>query len=149
MLQIDKDSSSTILNLEKAELNLGSNNSLSEESRYEGNTVCFTGQLSSSVKGQLIDREFAHSLAIEKGLIVKKGVSKKLDLLVVADPNSQSSKARKARDYGVKIIAEAVSKQVSYKHGFRVPVGQRVFQDWFQKYGDMLRTGLHNPMKKL
>ena len=56
----------------------------------------------------LIDREFAHSLAIEKGLIVKKGVSKKLDLLVVADPNSQSSKARKARDYGVKIIAEAV-----------------------------------------
>lgn len=108
LLQIDKDSSSTILNLEKAELNLGSNNSLSEESRYEGNTVCFTGQLSSSVKGQLIDREFAHSLAIEKGLIVKKGVSKKLDLLVVADPNSQSSKARKARDYGVKIIAEAV-----------------------------------------
>ena len=46
-----------------------------------------------------------------------------------------------------KIIAEAVSKQVSYDHGFKVHVGQRAFQDWFQKYEDVLRTGLHNPMK--
>jgi len=103
LLQIDKEISNTILDLEKAELN-----TISEESNYGGESVCFTGQLSSSLNGQLIDKELAHSLAIEKGLIVKKHVSKKLDLLVVADPNSQSRKARKARDYGVKIIAEIV-----------------------------------------
>ena len=107
LLQLDKEISNTILDLEKAELKLGAN-TLSEESNYGGESVCFTGQLSSSLNGQLIDKELAHSLAIEKGLIVKKQVSKKLDLLVVADPNSQSIKARKARDYGVKIIAEIV-----------------------------------------
>ena len=41
-------------------------------------------------------------------LIVKHNVSKGLDLLVVADPDSQSGKARKARELGVRVMAEAV-----------------------------------------
>ncbi|MCF8231713.1 MAG: hypothetical protein K9J27_05930 [Bacteroidales bacterium] len=32
--------------------------------------------------------------------------SKKLDYLVTADPNSLSGKARKAREYGIRILAE-------------------------------------------
>jgi len=35
-------------------------------------------------------------------------VTKKLDLLVVSDPNTQSGEARKARNYGTRILAEAV-----------------------------------------
>jgi DNA polymerase-3 subunit epsilon len=108
LLQIDKEASSTILDLEKAELELGKYVSSAGAHKFVGSTVCFTGQLCSKLNGRLIDRELAHSLAIENGLIVKQGVSKKLDLLVVADPNSQSSKARKARAYGTKIMAEAV-----------------------------------------
>jgi DNA polymerase-3 subunit epsilon len=33
-------------------------------------------------------------------------VTKKLDLLVLADPNSTSGKARQAREYGVRLVAE-------------------------------------------
>ncbi len=39
-------------------------------------------------------------------MTVLKGVTKKLDVLVLADPKSQSGKARKARKYGTRLIAE-------------------------------------------
>jgi DNA polymerase-3 subunit epsilon len=35
-------------------------------------------------------------------------VTKELDLLVVADPNTQSGKAKKARKYGTRIVHEPV-----------------------------------------
>jgi DNA polymerase-3 subunit epsilon len=35
-------------------------------------------------------------------------VTKKLDLLVVADPDTQSGKAQKARKYGIRIMHEPV-----------------------------------------
>ena len=41
-------------------------------------------------------------------MIVAPRVTKTLDLLVVADPDSLSSKARKAYQYGTRIMAEAV-----------------------------------------
>ncbi|MBI9034401.1 MAG: hypothetical protein JEZ03_08020 [Bacteroidales bacterium] len=73
-----------------------------------GKSVCFTGQLLSQLDGHPIDRASAQELAIERGLIVKSGISKNLDFLVVADPNSLSGKARKAREIGIKLIAEPV-----------------------------------------
>jgi DNA polymerase III subunit epsilon len=33
-------------------------------------------------------------------------ISRKLDLLVLADPHSQSTKAHKARELGIKLVAE-------------------------------------------
>jgi len=39
-------------------------------------------------------------------MIFAPRVTKKLDMLVVADPNSMSGKARQARQYGVRIVAE-------------------------------------------
>lgn len=33
-------------------------------------------------------------------------VTKKLDILVVADPQTQSTKAKKARQYGLRIVHE-------------------------------------------
>ena len=50
-----------------------------------------------------ITREMAHKLAVEHGLVVKKGVTKDLDFLVVADPDSMSGKAKKAREYSTKV----------------------------------------------
>lgn len=73
-----------------------------------GQRVCFTGELQSKFGGQPITREMAEALAEKAGFIVVKGVTKKLDMLVVADPNTQSTKARKARDYNVKIVSEVV-----------------------------------------
>jgi DNA polymerase-3 subunit epsilon len=48
----------------------------------------------------------AEKLVTGKGLIVVPSVTKKLDLLVVADPNTQSGKTKKARQYGIRVIHE-------------------------------------------
>jgi DNA polymerase-3 subunit epsilon len=64
-----------------------------------GMSVCFTGTMSRT-------RDELEQLALDHGLVVKQGVSRILDLLVVADADSLSGKARKARDLGVQIIAE-------------------------------------------
>jgi DNA polymerase-3 subunit epsilon len=61
-----------------------------------------------TIEGQLITREMGEQLALSKGLEVAPGVSKRLDLLVTADPLSLSGKASKARAYGVRIMAEAL-----------------------------------------
>ncbi|MCS7159253.1 MAG: BRCT domain-containing protein [Gemmatales bacterium] len=73
-----------------------------------GKRVCFTGELRCRYHGELITRELAEELATKAGLIVMDSVTKKLDLLVVADPNSQSAKAKKARQYGIRIMHESV-----------------------------------------
>jgi DNA polymerase III epsilon subunit-like protein len=72
----------------------------------EGSTVCFTGGILSSLQGEVITRSLATQLVTKAGLIPKSGVSKNLDILVVADPNTQSGKAKKAREYGTRIVAE-------------------------------------------
>lgn len=71
-----------------------------------GLTVCFTGELRCSFRGSPITKQVAAQLAERAGLIVLKNVTKKLDILVVADPLTQSGKARKARQYRVRLIHE-------------------------------------------
>lgn len=71
-----------------------------------GLSVCFTGELESTIAGCEISRSNAALLAEEAGLVIKTGVSKKLDILVTVDPDSLSGKARKARDIGVRVMAE-------------------------------------------
>jgi len=73
----------------------------------EGITVCFTGTSNAIIGGEVMNREKLEKLATGKGMIVKKSVTKSLDLLICADPNSMSSKARKARQYGTRIVAES------------------------------------------
>lgn len=73
-----------------------------------GKCVCFTGQLQSTIDGKPISRDIAEALATEAGLIVASNVTKKLDILVVADPNTQSGKAKKARNYGIRILSDVV-----------------------------------------
>lgn len=81
-----------------------------EESRAEaglaGKSVCFTGTLTCNYEGALVTREIAQELAEAAGMIVAPRVTKKLDMLVVADPDSLSGKAKKAREYGIRIVAE-------------------------------------------
>jgi DNA polymerase-3 subunit epsilon len=70
-----------------------------------GKLICFTGSLEHhTFNGEPVTRPVAESLAAEAGLIVRPGVTKKLDILVVADSNSLSGKAKKARDYGTRIM---------------------------------------------
>lgn len=66
-----------------------------------GASVCFTGEMS-------LPRPVLAERAVNRGLIVKSGISKKLDLLVVADTDSMSGKAKKAREIGTRIVSESV-----------------------------------------
>jgi DNA polymerase III subunit epsilon len=75
-------------------------------STFAGKTVCFTGELCCEYQGTPISRVLAEQLARDAGMVVVPRVTKALDLLVVADPHSMSGKARKAREYGTRIIAE-------------------------------------------
>ena len=78
------------------------------DSGLSGLSICFTGELQCLKRGQIISREYAHELAIAAGLVVMDSVTKKLDILVVADPHTQSGKAKKARQYGIRIMHELV-----------------------------------------
>jgi DNA polymerase-3 subunit epsilon len=64
-----------------------------------GDRLCFTGEMS-------MPRSDLQGLALAAGLDVSAGVSKKTTMLVCADADSLSGKARKARDLGVTVISE-------------------------------------------
>jgi len=73
-----------------------------------GQSVCFTGALRCCIDGERMDKKKAEALADYAGLIPKNSVTKSLDLLVVVDPDSLSGKAKKARQYGTRILTERV-----------------------------------------
>lgn len=62
-------------------------------------TICFTGKMAHK-------RSEMEEIARSKGYIPMDHVDKNLNILVVADPNSNSSKLQKAKKYGTKIISE-------------------------------------------
>lgn len=73
-----------------------------------GLSVCFTGESRLTFQGEHLTRAKAEELAARAGLIVKKTVTRDLDLLVVVDAHSLSGKAITARRYGTWIVAEKV-----------------------------------------
>ncbi len=79
---------------------------IQESESLVGKSVCFTGTSLCSENGVPMTRERAQELAGSAGLVVLPRVTKKLDILVVADPSSASSKAKKAREYGTRVLAE-------------------------------------------
>jgi DNA ligase (NAD+) len=72
----------------------------SDDGVLAGKSFCFTGALPSGRK-----RTEAEKIVKENGGEIKS-VSGKLTYLVIADPDSQSSKAKKARKLGVELISE-------------------------------------------
>lgn len=113
LLGIEQNEQEQIMEDEKSDLSKAgfSNTSIGRE-EVANKSVCFTGEFYSKLNGEPISRKAAQELAMERGMIIKSGVSKKLDYLVTADPHSQSGKAEKARQAGVKIVAEPVFWQM-------------------------------------
>jgi DNA polymerase-3 subunit epsilon len=73
---------------------------------FTGLSVCFTGESVCSMGGYMLSREDQQQIAAERGLVVKTCVSSKLGVLVLADVDSQSGKARRAAELGVRRMAE-------------------------------------------
>ncbi len=71
-----------------------------------GKSICFTGIFICEVDGHTPGRQAAERLAAERGMKVKSSVVKSLDLLVAADVDTMSTKARKAQAYGIRMISE-------------------------------------------
>lgn len=70
-----------------------------------GVSICFTGQARGD-DGGLVDRETQIQIAKTHGLTVVDSVTKSgTDLLVAADGDSRSGKAKKARQYGIPVVA--------------------------------------------
>ncbi len=68
-------------------------------STLHGDIICFTGRCSFS-------RNHMESIVISEGASFRKNLTMKCTLLVAANPNSNSSKIKKARSYGIPIIDE-------------------------------------------
>lgn len=64
-----------------------------------GRTICFTGSMKNK-------RPVLEKMASDAGADVKSSVGKGLSYLVIADPNSTSSKAQAARKFGTELISE-------------------------------------------
>jgi DNA polymerase-3 subunit epsilon len=73
---------------------------------FVGKKVCFTGTLKSTLNGVPIAREQALQLVAERGMIATNSLTKAVDILVVADPDTMSGKAKTARKYGTRIMAD-------------------------------------------
>ncbi len=70
-----------------------------------GARVCFTGTMTGP-DGTVLSRDAMETLAVDRGFAPVANVTKKgCDLLVAADPSSQSGKAKKARAYGIPVAA--------------------------------------------
>ena len=82
--------------------------SLAPLARVEGQRVCFTGELQCTVGGTRIRRKQAEAWVYERDMFVQDGVTKALNILVVADPYTDSGKAKRARELGVRIVHEPV-----------------------------------------
>jgi DNA polymerase-3 subunit epsilon len=85
---------------------------LKDQYDVKGKTICFTGKFGCKIEGELVKRSKAEEIVIERGMVVKKNVTRDLDFLVMADPHSMSGKAKKARAYCTRIIAEPVFWQI-------------------------------------
>jgi DNA polymerase III subunit epsilon len=114
LLGISEERSQSIFQSVQASLRSeGRTNAASpDRSRWKGKTICFTGQLMCSINGEAVDRAYAERIAAKRGMIPRSGVTMDLDYLVAADPDSMSGKAKKARKYDVRIIAEPVFWQM-------------------------------------
>ena len=88
-----------IMNDSRYNIVMQNNNEVVKNDISKG-SICFTGTL------ETMGRKQAQELATAAGFEVKNGVNKGLTYLVMADPNSNSSKARKAREFGTKCISE-------------------------------------------
>ncbi len=71
-----------------------------------GLSVCFTGGSVCSIGGVRLTRDDQERLATRAGMEVRQVVSARLDVLVLANPSSTSTKARRAAELGIRRMAE-------------------------------------------
>jgi DNA polymerase-3 subunit epsilon len=93
---------------ERAAASRGHGNTLRNPQLSRGDVVVLTGVMSES-------RDILEARLIEAGFVVEPLVTKRTTLLVAADLDSLSGKARKARAYGIPIVGESAVAALTRK----------------------------------
>lgn len=78
---------------------------------FSGKSFCFTGELASMKRGE------AERIVAELGGAIKSSVTKDLSYLVTNDPQSGSSKNKKARELGIGVIGEGEFLEMAGRSG--------------------------------
>lgn len=76
------------------------------EHEWRGLEIAFTGSSRTAVHGVLLDREGQIMFAGWAGCVVLPRVTKKVHLLVAAEPRDMTMNTQKAKDYGIPIVEE-------------------------------------------
>lgn len=85
--------------------------------------VCFTGEMSRP-------RADLQAMAMAAGLVVTSSVSRKTTVLVCADADSMSGKARKAREVGTTVISEPKFHQLLSRMSRQATIVNRQSGEW-------------------
>jgi DNA polymerase-3 subunit epsilon len=107
LLEVPEDEALQILDAARETAGRAVRASGSVNALRAGDKVVFTGEMS-------VPREQLEAIAAEAGLRAMGNVSSKTALLVMADPHSQSGKARTARKAGVRTVTEQVFMQLCH-----------------------------------
>jgi len=78
-----------------------------EGGKLNGKSFCFTGAIQHEENGKRMTRDRMWELVRENGGIVEESVRSGLNFLVMANPDSTSSKTVKAKKLGVSLLSEA------------------------------------------
>lgn len=100
-----------LIEYEKAKISITTPGIKKQLKSLKGKSVCFSGHLNGKINGKKIDRELAQQLVKERGLIVKRVVSKNVDYLITSHADTFSGKERKNRkaaEYNVNVLDEKI-----------------------------------------
>lgn len=76
------------------------------DKELSGTLFYFTGTPRTQMSGRAIDKTFIAIAAQKAGARMAERVTKSIDICVLADPDSNSGSARKARQYGLRMLPE-------------------------------------------
>ena len=77
------------------------------DGEFAGKSVCFTAPSEFRFRGNPVTRGMHELLAVQHGMTVRPGVSKKVDVLVIGRDHPRTGKVKKAEELGTIIVDEA------------------------------------------
>lgn len=78
------------------------------DAELEGKAFYITGSLVCTMQGETVTKPMAEALAAKAGMVAMPRVTKKVDILITADANTQSGSMTKAKKYGIRVLSEHV-----------------------------------------
>jgi DNA polymerase III epsilon subunit-like protein len=103
---LDLDTATLAKRIESLSEKIDESQSTTVDDELVGKKVCFSGKIISTLQGEVITKAIAYTLSEKAGLQPAKTFTKQVDILVAADGDTQSGKAKKAAAYGKRIITE-------------------------------------------